>query len=126
MYRRILFVGSVPRGPDPAVERFGDGAHRRTPLFDNRPRTSDPQMADQALKSRPGTVADALDAQKVLELYAERTNAPPEIIRDSAEVQAIRQQRAEQQEAVAMAQAAPQLASASKDLAQAEQIRQGG
>ena len=72
------------------------------------------------------TVADALDAQKVLELYAERTNAPPEIIRDSAEVQAIRQQRAEQQEAVAMAQAAPQLASASKDLAQAEQIRQGG
>ena len=72
------------------------------------------------------TVADALDAQKVLELYAERTNAPPEIIRDSTEVQAIRQQRAEQQEAVAMAQAAPQLASASKDLAQAEQIRQGG
>ena len=72
------------------------------------------------------SVADVLDAEKALTLYAERTNAPPEIIRSTTEVQAIRQRRAEQEQAIAMAQAAPQLASASKDLAQAEQIRQGG
>jgi transposase-like protein len=65
-------------------------------------------------------VIDKIDADKVIDEAAEIFGVSPEIIRDGRQVQAIRQQRAEQQQTQEQALLAKEAVDADKTLSESE------
>lgn len=65
-------------------------------------------------------ILDGTDWDRVSQEHAEATGVPPSISRTNEEIQSIRQARLEQQQAMAMREQLPQMASAVKDLSQAK------
>lgn len=72
----------------------------------------------------PG-VLDRFDVEEAAKIIMETEGVPSIVIRGDEQVQESRDARAQQQQAAAMLQAAPQAASAAKDMAQAQQIARG-
>jgi uncharacterized protein YktA (UPF0223 family) len=67
-------------------------------------------------------IVQAMDARQMLDEYARYRNVVPSVIRSQEALDAENQQKAEQQEMQMTAQAAPQVSSAIKDIAQAKQV----
>lgn len=75
-----------------------------------------------AAKGDPG-VWDKIDTDKVIDVYADMYGVDPDVIRSSEEAAADRQQRNQQAQALAMAEAAPGVAQAAKT---ASEVDTGG
>ena len=67
-------------------------------------------------------VIQALNPRELFDEYARYRNVTPAIIRSQEELDADKQQKAEQEQAMMTSQAAPQVSGAIKDIAQAKQI----
>ena len=82
------------------------------------------QMALELSQFDPN-VADIIDAEAMLRMTARGTGAPNATIRSPEEVAEIQAAKAQAQQAQTLLEAAPQMAKAAKDAAQADQIQQG-
>jgi len=71
-------------------------------------------------------VVNSVDVDKVLRYIQANMNVPDSVMRTPDEVAALNEAQAQQQELMAMAQVAPGVGSAMKDIAQAQQISEGG
>ena len=71
-------------------------------------------------------IANSVDLSKLLSYIQTNMNVPASIMRTPEEVDALNEATAQQQQMMAMVQAAPQVGKAAKDLASAEQITNGG
>ena len=71
------------------------------------------------------TVLDVFNTERLARLTAEVSGVPTPVLNSPDEVEAIRAQRAEQQQAAAMVGAAQPLAGAIKDVAQANALLTG-
>lgn len=69
---------------------------------------------------------DKLDADAVVEEYAQMLGTNPKLLRDEEQVAAVRQQRAQQQQAQAQAEQQAQQAATAKDMAAAQAAAPGG
>lgn len=72
------------------------------------------------------TITNSVDIDKVLRYIQTNLNVPDSVMRTPEEVAALNEAQAQQQQLMAMAQAAPGVGSAMKDIAQAQQITNGG
>ncbi len=71
------------------------------------------------------SVLDLIDIEEAAKIIIETEGVPSRVLRDDDQVQQSRDQRDQQQQAASLLQAAPQAASAAKDIAQAQQIARG-
>lgn len=81
------------------------------------------QQAVQLANMGQQDVLDILDGQKIMERIQEIGGAPEDVVRSAEEVQAIQTQRAQAEMQQAQTEQMPAMASATKDLAMAEQIQ---
>lgn len=72
------------------------------------------------------TVANSVDLNKLLAYIQTNMNVPASVMRTPEEVAALNEAQQQQQQLMAMAEAAPGVGSAMKDIAQAQQITNGG
>lgn len=72
------------------------------------------------------SIVNSVDADKLLRYIQENMNVPAHVMRTPDEVAELNAAQAQQQEMAAMAQAAPGVGKAMKDIAQAQQISEGG
>lgn len=75
-------------------------------------------FAGQIAQASPQSL-DKIDTDQMIDVYGNMTSIPPGIVRSDEDVEAIRSQRAQAAQAKAMAEAAPAMAGAAKDLSQA-------
>ena len=68
------------------------------------------------------SITNSVDIDKVLRYIQTNLNVPDSVMRTPEEVEALNNAQAQQQQLMAMAQAAPGVAKAAKDMAQAQQI----
>jgi hypothetical protein len=71
-------------------------------------------------------IVNTVDVDKLLRYIQENMNVPAQVMRTPEEVASMNEASAQQQELMAMAQAAPNVGKAMKDIAQAQQISEGG
>jgi hypothetical protein len=67
-------------------------------------------------------VMDKLDADKTIDEYADMLGVPPEIVKSTEEATTVREQRAEMEQAMQMAEQAPNIAGAVKQSAEAARL----
>lgn len=126
--------GHIPEPPPEVQEAINEGADAYEIEYDapiNRAQKADDGMAIQrAIESviplaeiRP-EIMDHYDTDEIARMMPDIWGAPAKILRELEEVTDIRGERAEQMAAMQMAEAAPGLAKAAKDGAQAQQIAQ--
>jgi hypothetical protein len=72
------------------------------------------------------SITDKIDTDKLMDHYGDLVSAAPGIIRSDEDVLMIRQERAQAQQAQMMAEQAPPMAAAAKDLSQADTTGQNG
>lgn len=72
------------------------------------------------------SIVNSVDVDKLLRYIQENMNVPSNVMRTPDEVAELNAAQAQQQEMAAMAQAAPGVGKAMKDIAQAQQISEGG
>jgi hypothetical protein len=70
-------------------------------------------------------IVNTVDVDKLLRYVQENMNVPAQVMRTPDEVAAMNEASAQQQELMAMANAAPNVGKAMKDIAQAQQISEG-
>lgn len=71
-------------------------------------------------------IVNTVDVDKLLRYIQENMNVPAQVMRTPDEVAAMNEASAQQQELMAIANAAPNVGKAMKDIAQAQQINEGG
>lgn len=131
-FERLLQTGALPEPPQELMEDPAGITVEFVSILAQAQKQAGASAVDRYIAT-VGTLApiwpeavDKVAVDEVVDTYAEMLSINPKLVRDGEELDAIRQQRAQQQQAAAQAEQQAQQASTAKDMAQAASAAPAG
>lgn len=125
-------AGVLPQPPDVLIERGGDFKIEYESPLSRAQRSEDLLGIQRTLAlvqpyaERDPTIMDRFNFDEIIDVAADVNGMPQKTLRTDEETQALRQGRAQQQEAAAAAEAAPKATKALKDVAEIQNMGANG